>query len=335
MTATTEGKAEASSNMSHQLHDLFSTAQLESALSSFNRTSTKEDKSFSIRLPFLLRCLASLQSRSDIAPFLNDYELQTTRLNVNLVSRLLEDVAVSHPGAENIELLLAIAPLICGNTIGKIHHVSRCKHNAPLYTALAGCDDSGNFSIRDTKGLSAALQRLSTLGDVGLNKRSIHEEHLSGKRQKIDNDDSSYDSDDMEILPPTQSTDKKEDTMESRNTCTIHPASFAANDTYESAMRRTLQELIFLVKSSLDTKTSTNCDIQNQCDEENVVSIQSSFYKETGVMAPVLSIKSESLFAEINPTSSSFGGSLSSLCAMVITLMHHAPILRHEHVAVS
>ena len=61
-----------------------------------------------------------------------------------------------------------------------------------------------------TKGLSDALDHLAQI-DVRLNKRGDDNEDSSGKRQKLD-DDSIYDSDDEDILPPTQSligTDKE------------------------------------------------------------------------------------------------------------------------------
>ncbi|KAL7480482.1 hypothetical protein ACHAW6_006172 [Cyclotella cf. meneghiniana] len=103
-------------------------------------------------------------------------------------------------------------------------------------------------------------------------------------------------------------------------------------------MRRTLQELIHLVISSLPSSRNANSSfhggaVENEGDEDKSLANENSFYRETGFRIPGLSIKSESLFADTNPVYSSFGGGCSSLSVMVLTLMYHAPVLRHEHVA--
>ena len=46
--------------------------------------------------------------------------MQISRLNLNSIVRLLEDVAAAMSGAENVEDLVALAPSLCGATIGKI-----------------------------------------------------------------------------------------------------------------------------------------------------------------------------------------------------------------------
>jgi len=57
------------------------------------------------------------------------------------------------------------------------------------------------------------------------------------------------------------------------------------------------------------------------------------FFWATGFSTPGLALKSDSLFAETHELSSSLGGGWSRLSVVIPTLMHHAPILRHEHVA--
>lgn len=320
---STAGNANVRST-ANQLHDLFSTADIEKALSSFNPLNVKEDNSFGIRLPFLLRCLGALQARSDVLPYLTQ-GAESQRPNVNSISRLLEDVAAAHQGAENVELLLAIAPSLCydtiGKSIGKIPQLSRCK--VPIQSRDLFESDLTERSSWDTRGLSAALDHyLSSYTDAKL-KRGLGDEEMPGKKQKLDD----YDSDDSIIPPAWTSLGKDDNSKAGQNSDAIHHASFAANDSYESAMKRTLEELISLVKSSLD---SDGCG-RNLDDGDKPVGNSNTLHKEAST--PGISVKSESLFAETNPTSSSFGDGCSSLSVMVVTLMHHSPVLRHDHVA--
>ena len=319
--------------INNELHDLISIAEIEAALSSFKPSSTTtEDDSFGIRLPFLLRCLAALQSRSDVMPYLEEMETQTSRLNLNSIARLLEDVAAAMSGAENVEDLVALAPSLCGDTIGKIPQLPRMKRDVFGYDGIVETVGGGGYTW-STKGLSDALDHLAQI-DVRLNKRGNDNEDFLGKRQKLD-DDSMYDSDDEDILPPTQSligTDKDAPTIPGGNSYTFHQTTFAANDSYESAMRRTLQELISLVKSSLDS--GHGLDGMNQGEDDKAMNDSSNLKEATSIQTPLLTLKSESLLAETNPASASFGGACSSLSVMIVTLMHHAPALRHDHVAV-
>lgn len=311
-----DGSAHINSNngTSNELHDLFSVAEIESALHSFKPSSINSDESsFGIRLPYLLRCLAALQSRSDISYF-DESEVQVVNPNVSVIARLLEDVASACQGAENVELLLALAPSLC-RPVGKLPQLSRSKNE-------------GSHSSWDTKGLNIALDRLSSFSDVNP-KRFIKEKQASEKRQKL-NDDSSYDSYNNEclLLQPQSSDGIVTDTNMTETGSDSQHVSFASNDTYESALKITLQELVSLVKLSLDSGRGGN-----DGEDDNPMAGNDSLYNETDLLNPGLSIKSESLFAETNPNSSSFGGEFSSLSVMVIILMHHTPILRYDHVA--
>ena len=323
------GSAHSNSNnsSSNELHDLFSIAEIESALHSFKSSSTNShNSSFGIRLPYLLRCLAALQSRSDISYFDESEVQEEFNPNVHVIARLLEDVACAYQGAENVELLLALAPSLC-RAVGKVPQISRMKQDASRLEHVTGSGEGSYYSSWDTKGLSDALDRLSSYSDVNvMNKRNIKEKQVPEKRQKV-NDDSSCDSDNEGLLPQSKSSDGMVIDTKTTGSDSQH-ISFASNDTYESALKRTLQELISLVKLSLDSGRGGN-----NGEDDNAMAGNEALYNDKELLNPGLSIKSESLFAETNPNSSSFGGGCSSLSVMVITLMHHAPILRYDHVA--
>ena len=67
-------------------------------------------------------------------------------------------------------------------------------------------------------------------------------------------------------------------------------------------MRRTLQKLTSLVKSSLDSENGL--DGMNQGEDDNAMNDSSNLKEATSIRTPVLTLKSESLLAETNPASS-------------------------------
>ena len=113
--------------------------------------------------------------------------------------------------------------------------------------------------------------------------------------------------------------------------------STSTTESHEMALSKVLQELISLVKLSLRTVEQQNDDNEDAgvttTDEGGR---SSSFYQETALVNPKISLESESLFAEdSDDVSSSLGGSWNSLMVLIPILMQNAPILKHEHVAVS
>eukprot|EP00804_Cyclotella_cryptica_P010226 CCRYP_016701-RB/>CCRYP_016701-RB protein AED:0.07 eAED:0.07 QI:60/0.66/1/1/0.66/0.5/4/103/1342 len=324
-----------------------------------------------IRLPFLLRCLAACQPRSSVEASFDatDRDESTKRhessssIDVDAVVPLLEDVAAAHPGAENVEILVStLAPSICQDTIGKVPPLSRVKvNNSNCYEVNTGRNVAKDDPIWNTDQLSAALDSLSQYGIASSNKRGQKEHPLPGKRQKMETnenhissssicednaviDDSANEDEDEDDLLPSQSSVSSDKVVIEEKQDEFSLFSFfervssAANDSYESAMRRTLQELIHLVKSSLPSSRNATSSfdggaVENEGNEDKSPANENSFYRETGLMTPGLSIKSESLFAETNAVYSAFGGGCSSLSVMVICLMYHAPVLRHDHVA--
>ena len=354
-------------NPSHQLHDLLSLGEIESALSSSTNsqsdtdeksssgTQLSNDASLGLRLPLLLRWLSVAQPLADISPNLDapkeNKNSSKARPDPDVIVPLLEDVAASHPDAENVEVLVsALAPSVCRDTIAKLplltrNVVERLSHNS--------------WNIIN---LDAALERLSNQSQHQSSKRQLDQDQSrAGKRQKIHLSDaynnkdgieaaSSDDDEDKDVESSTKSYHRQNSETQEDISNFFTRASSAANDSHESAMRKALHELVGLVASSLRTHSNSvnNADNdgggeesgngrENRDGDETPSSSGKTnlFLKETGFLTPGITVKSDSLFAETNATSASIGGGWSGLTVMVPALMHHAPMLRHEHVAVS
>ncbi len=364
---------------SHRLHDLLSLGQVELALS----TSTGvpfDDPSLGIRLPLLLRWLSTAQPLASISsPFdpssgqhqVENSKVEELRPDPDRIVPLLEDVAVSHHDAENVEVLVsALAPSVCRDSVGKLPLLTR--HRNGFASPRGGCGK--NYDSWDTTSLEKALERLANpnLQQFG-NKRKLIEDRDSTprgkKRQKselieendLDDDISADEMQDFDMNPKTgrKKTNSETPRDETDLANFFARASSAANDSHESAMKKTLQELLDLVLSSLiphDGEIAGN-DLENndgdgggkdggvgtgnennQDGEQMAASSTgklSRFFAETGFLSPGIPVKSDSLFAESRAIASSSGVGWSKLSVMVPALMHHAPIIRHEHAAVS
>eukprot|EP01082_Thalassiosira_pseudonana_P004836 g4218.t1 g4218 contig15:582168-584897(+) len=316
-----------------RLHDLLSIGEIESALpasthASSNGEPTSGGSCLEARLPLILRWLSAAQPLANVASSetsKQDGKYASSLPNPDRTVPLLEDVAASHPNAENVELLVsALAPSVCKDTIGKLPPLSRRKTQT----------NSTDATSWNTENLDVALERLSTHGVYELHKRRHEQHHLPGKRQKIDSADgyiaTHADGDDSDM----ESADKEQDMMKvEASTDSLSSffarASSAANDSHEAALRSALRELVGLVKASLRSAIT----VCGPSLESGHVDTANAFFKETGFVTPGLSVQSDSLFAEKDSMMSSIGGGWSGLAVMLPILMHHSPVLRHEHVA--
>eukprot|EP00970_Alexandrium_tamarense_P009547 scaffold1917_cov196-Alexandrium_tamarense.AAC.8 len=318
-----------------RLHDLLSIGEIESALpasthASSNGEPTSGGSCLEARLPLILRWLSAAQPLANVASSetsKQDGKYASSLPNPDRTVPLLEDVAASHPNAENVELLVsALAPSVCKDTIGKLPPLSRRKTQT----------NSTDATSWNTENLDVALERLSTHGVYELHKRHQEQLHLPGKRQKIDSADgyiaTHADGDDSDM----ESADKEQDMMKvEASTDSLSSffarASSAANDSHEAALRSALRELVGLVKASLRSAIT----VCGPSLESGHVDTANAFFKETGFVTPGLSVQSDSLFAEKDSMMSSIGGGWSGLAVMLPILMHHSPVLRHEHVALT
>mmetsp|Transcript_11755 Transcript_11755/g.23398 ORF Transcript_11755/g.23398 Transcript_11755/m.23398 type:complete len:1347 (+) Transcript_11755:48-4088(+) len=359
---------------SHRLHDLLSHGQVEPALSASTAVQLN-DPSLGIRLPLLLRWLSAAQSFASLSfpfdPSSEQHQGETAKMDElrpdpDRIVPLLEDVAASHPDAENVEVLVStLAPSVCRDSVGKLPLLTRRNNGLAPCRGYKKSYDSWN-----TSSLDKALEILSYPNShQSHSKRKLDRDQDStyrgSKRQKSElieeNDmDDDISADEMENSDAHPSVTHRQMSSETPGHATdlanfFALASSAANDSHESAMKKTLQELLGLVSSSLiscDAKMMGNnsetndedgggkvggAGTENENDGEQMGASSSAksnrFFSETGFLAPGISIKSDSLFAESKAIASSSGGGWSKLSVMVPALMHHAPIIRHEHVA--
>ena len=346
------------SPQSHTLHDLLSMGKIEAALSSFSPSGYEEGRSdvddgLGIRLPLLLKLLSVAQplATTSSSQNINDTPYSsssssTTLPDPNVIVPLLENVAAAHPDAENMEVLVSsIVPSIC-------KHIG----NLPQLTHLT--NEMDGITTWNTESIDTALKRLRNLTSTthhAVKRRMKHSDDSDAKRQKSDKGGPMPGRMKTVIdIPIDEDGDTKmqdDNKVESQNEVVVNQSSFlarasSASDSHESATRRVLQELLELVKSSL--RTEQNDDSLNDddggvgedggVDESRQLSSSNdtnAFFRETGFIAPGLSLKSDSLFSDADDVSSSLGGGWSRLTVMVPTLMQNATILKHEHVAVS
>ncbi|KAL7540740.1 hypothetical protein ACHAXR_010344 [Thalassiosira sp. AJA248-18] len=358
----------ASQSPSQTLHDLLSSGEIESALSSLSKftpggeglpSSSTTDNGLGIRLPLLLRLLCRA-SAAISPPSLDEISSShkssgSTLPDINAIVPLLEDVAAAHPDAENVEVLVsALAPSICKDAIGKLAPLSRMKVMNNLFslehhTMGASSRADNNCAVWNTKNLDIALQRLAnptsaTQQQNSRKRQNDQQEPGEGKRQKLDNNTDPLLEKMMmviDILEQDDGSDEQDDVhVKHQNEEVDSPSTFfaqASSDSHESAVRRVLQELISLVKSSLRTQ---NNGISSSSGDDGGVEVRvtdegraSSLQASSGFLTPGLTLKSDSLFAETDEVSSFIGGGWSRLSVMIPVLMQHAPILRYEHVA--
>ena len=217
--------------------------------------------------------------------------------NVARVRERLEDVAAAHPDAENVEAMVSIKY----DVIGKLSSLSR--------------RTQGKCISWNTKNLDLALHKLenATSSDYSRKRQTEQLEHESGarKRQKTHYDNVSEQQDTVKVLgePPAVSS------------IFAQSSSVASDDSHE--LSRVLQELVALVKSSLQTDCNMGGRTRSGDDGGAAAGANEGWSGR-------LSLKSDSLFAEPEDMSG-----FSRLSLMIPILMQNAPLLRHEHVAVS
>ena len=320
------------------LHDLLSQGDIESALTSFSPSSIKSNgikkggDEISIRLPLLLRVLSVTQ------PLMGAIDTNLTlQPDPNKIAPLLEDVAASYPDAENIEVLVStIGPSLCKRAFDGLKPLKEHKSDDD------DADTDASLTTWNVDSLDKALSRLTNNTTTTTGKRVVEDggsgSSKAGKRQKrviLEDDDEEEEEEDDEdgdiIIQDAKPPNYDEAVGQLASLST-----FTTTESHGMALSKVLQELISLVKLSLRTVEQQNDDNEDAGVTTDEGGRSSSFYQETALVNPKISLKSESLFAEdANDVSSSLGGSWNSLIVLIPILMQNAPILKHEHVAVS
>jgi hypothetical protein len=141
-----------------------------------------------------------------------------------------------------------------------------------------------------------------------------------------DEEDEDYDDDDNNADHPDIPTNLSS-TQACRRTTSDRESALiagAAEDSQEAFCTKTLSELALLVVQSLslssDDHINYNNDATSSPQQQQILSMEDSILSEARIMS-----------------SSTMGGVMavgSDLGATVASLMHHVPVLRHDHVAV-
>ena len=315
------------------LHDALSAGELVQALSRFDFSpaagaeSPATDAGLAARLPLLLRWLSlarplATPPSSPAAP----QDCVGARdaaapPDTDALVPLLEVVAAAHPDAENVEVLVSALARW------------RVKRVPPLSRTKTGKDGV----VWDTSNLDVILEGLaapSAAANSSLKRQKKQHHHDGGKRQKLDatdarkvgaegtGDDEITDLCDESDVVNAGERDAEPGAM-SGDEGTALSSVFATvtNDSHDAALRRALQELTVLVKSSL-------CEAGDDSHDGEAEEACPSSARRPGLNA------SSSSLAEADEASASLSGGWSRPSVLVPALMQYAPILRHEHVAV-
>lgn len=302
------------------LHDALALGEVEVGLSD-KREKKKESEEIE-RLPVLLRILSASRPLASIPTFDEgdkESESAATPLDeiANEVVARLEDVAATHSAAEGVYVVAChLAPAVCRN-LSKLSPLKRKRNSAASSIVPASVGGPKNNAITrwDTNELVV----------VGSNPRS------SFKRRRISSKivaANRRDSDDIAagLSEGVLSTDDegKRTSAEGfhgrRLSRGISEAKKAgAEDSQEELVSKTLSELSALVTSALEPiKLDDERDGENRNGKLALASEDSTF--------------SEPLRSHSDGNQRVMTG--SDLGSTVAALMHHAPVLRHQHVGV-
>ncbi|KAI2502942.1 hypothetical protein MHU86_11529 [Fragilaria crotonensis] len=289
---------------SSTIHDLLSIGEIEAALASNEDTEAEID-----RLPLLLRLLATGQPLSAVPHLMPHSQMlstdQTSDPFVNAVVSKLEDVAATHSAAESIDVLVNhLAPSI-SRRISRLQPLKRKPPDRWSTSELAATALAPLSHLRSKKSRLHPVQRDSMYShesDDNLEEASCDEmEDVSGNVKMQDTPAEVVLLSSYEGLKRRRSEGGRE--------------SFLAGmpeDSADAHLTRVLSEVASLVVESLQPPISAPKEEQEETPTERI-----------------LSVKADSLLSESDTTMS--GG--NDLAACLSALMHHAPVLRHRHVA--
>lgn len=282
------------------IHDLLSIGEIEAALSSKRESDAEID-----RLPMFLRLLAAGQPLSAVPHLMPNTHTpkQNSDPLVNAVVSKLEDVAATHSAAESIDVLVThIAPSI-SRRISKLQPLKRKSPEGWSTSELA----------------AIALAPLSNLRNKKSRMHSMSTDSMVSQESDDNLDEAS--GDEMEHVSETQlhqeviSTKRREWHQTPRHVRSEGRESLLAGmqeDSAEAHLTRVLSEVASLVVESLQPPPPAPKEEQEEAPPE-----------------PILSVKADSLLSESDTTM--VGG--NDLGACLSALLHHAPVLRHRHVA--
>lgn len=274
------------------------------------------------RLPLMLRLLAGSQPLSSIPSIPREEESDSSEegpidsIIDGVVSRL-EDVAATYSAAEGVDVLVSsLAPTI-GRKIGKLPPLKRVYSGVPdlpqrrRWEGLWDTRELATVAASPVGGSSKKRRLSEHVSSPPQTDEIVAEEDEGDNAMKIDKEDG------VRNFPrkiEASSAVSRESEGHHDSQSFLVAAAVSAEDSQESMVVKTLTEMALLVVASLETDDNDD--------------------KSNGNTA--LSVMADSLLSEPGPDSTDSVGAIggSDLGATIVALMHHAPVLRHRHVAV-
>ena len=278
------------------IHDLLSIGEIEAALSSNQEKEAEID-----RLPLLLRLLATGQPLSAVPHLMPNTPSprQNTDPLINAVVSKLEDVAATHSAAESIDVLVThIAPSI-SRRISKLGPLKRTTPDEWSTSDLAATARAPLANLRGKKTRLSVDQVYSGESDDNLGDGSGDEMEDTSDNAKL-----------QEQEQHLREKYGKSQRMRSEGRESL--LAGMQEDSQEAHLTRILSEVASLVVESLQPPPPAPKEEHEEAPPELL-----------------LSVKADSLLSESDAT---MGGG-NDLGACLSALMHHAPVLRHRHVA--
>lgn len=355
------------------MHDLVALGDFKKALdktfdvSSQDRTSPKDSET--LRLPLFLRLLSSSQHLSFTDSDDEQAEISSQERYINGIVNLLEMVAASHRTAEHIDHLASfLAPDAC-RPVSRLLSIPLRRKRKLVSISIEDTGDAsvpqkmeavfgkgvvvtenninGNQSFATTGWDDSALKKIC--GDTG--KKENEENDSESQEDALgDKDDQSQDEDDLEdendessSRPTTTKRSNVDLSMESpspkrkrkRGISILDRKSLEESDLPESTVCKILLEILSLVSSSLRpisriSGMPSNRDTEHDDDDDEKDDAETLSGRSYSKSAAAIKLLPASLLSE----EQAFGSTIDSeLSSTIVTLMYHAPIIRHEHLS--
>jgi hypothetical protein len=342
MISGKESTMKSSNGKALSLHDSISLGEVELGLSCEHRPSEEEVR----RLPLLLRLLSSSRPLSSIPTFPlpppddedeeNDELSSDTDVIIQQAVNRLEDRAALYSAAEGVEVVAChLAPYVC-RKISRLAPLQRTKKSKGA-SAKAG-ELEYEFGTQELSRLATnpVLSTASRSGSTGKRQKMSSEALQQREHTTSASDGISDDLDDDEDMADasgdaTASANNKRRRATSERESVLGAGN--SEDSQEATVTKTLSELALLVVQSLQSTTTPRKEDDGGGGGEGEKS-SLSLTIEDSILAEPRQGQGSGTAASIGSVG---GGAMvaSDLGSMVVSLMHHAPVLRHRHVAVS
>jgi hypothetical protein len=337
---TTTAASSSSAVRPSSLHDCLALGQVEAALPRSATPSSEEVH----RLPVLLRLLQQSRPLSSVPTFPVGFEEQAEKKEeeqgeasqepdavIEEVVARLEDRAAMYSAAEAVQMVAChVAPAVC-RRMGRLSAIRKKRSGAydtfDLEAVVASNHPSQVLALGAKRRRASSKPLLST---------PVGDDDLAQSGSKMSEDDMGLE----EEPPAAESGEKKEPALsgKKRRRRSMHDresisAVAASEDSQEFAVYKTMQELARLTVQSLQESPGTTADIEEPGETAATAAAEDvdsfSIQMEDSILA-VPRQPSQRLADGVGGGATVAGSDLGATAA---SLMHHLPVLRHDHVA--